>query len=1174
MFKKEERLNLPELEEKVLQHWRQNAIFEKTLAKNKGKKPFVFYEGPPTANGKPHLGHVIARAFKDIIPRYKTMRGFSVPRQAGWDTQGLPVEIEVEKKLGFKSKKDIEKYGVAEFNKLCRQSVWEYRDLWEKFTEKIGFWLDLKNPYVTYENDYLESLWWIIKQFSLKNLLYQGHKIVLWCSRCGTTLSSHEVAQGYKEVEEDSVYVKFKLKKGQTLRLAQRGKSFTTDEKTYILSWTTTPWTLPGNVALAVGEKIDYQIVKDKAAKETYVLASILADKVFESVNLEKIGEVKGKTLFGLAYKQLFDISQLRNDKSHKVYGADFVTTEDGTGVVHTAVMYGEDDYELGKKISLPQWHTVGEDGRFMKEVEGFGGLPAKNPETEKKIIGYLKTKKYLLKTELYKHDYPFCWRCGTPLLYYARSSWFVAMSRLRNKLLAANKTINWVPSHLQQGRFGEWLKDVKDWNFSRERYWGTPLPVWQCAGGHQEVIGSRDELATKNKSNNEYCLVRHGHAESNLKNIISSNPKDKSKFGLTLKGRSQTEKLLKELLRKNSRPDLIFASDFRRTKETAEILAAGLGIKKVIFDKRLWEINTGKFHGGKPQAYHDYFADNADKFEKRPPNGENLKDLARRTFNFIQEMEKKYQGRKIMIVSHEYTIWLIETVLAGWDKKKSLAKKEEYGDEFIRNGECRKAEYLILPRDEDGLLDFHRPYIDAISWPCAKCGQVMKRTKELADVWFDSGSMPLASVHYPFENKEAVDKGKRFPADYISEAIDQTRGWFYTLLAVATALGKSAPYRNVICMAHVLDKNGVKMSKSKGNVVDPLAILPQYGADPIRWHFYTMNQPGDYKNFDERDLAKVTNRLFLLIYNSFLFFDMYGYKNLDYKRPAAKNILDKWILARLDETVVNTTKFLEAYDIFRAANEIEGLANDLSRWHIRRSRRRFQRIEDQKDWQAASKILGYVFNNLSILLAPFTPFFAESLYRSLPGKRLLSVHLENWPSSGKLPIANKKLIKGMAEVREAASAALAKRAELGIKVRQPLAELRIQNEDLAGEKELLEILKDEINVKKISFNPNLKEKIDFDTRITPALREEGRIRELLRLVQDLRQASNCQPKDKIILLLELPADLLPVVQRNEKLLKNEVNAKAIEYRRSVKFTAELATKFEDQEIWLGLRKV
>lgn len=1170
MFKKEERLNLPELEEKVLQHWRQNAIFEKTLAKNKGKKPFVFYEGPPTANGRPHLGHVIARVFKDIIPRYKTMSGYFVPRQAGWDTQGLPVEIEVEKKLGFKSKKDIEKYGIAEFNKLCRQSVWEYKDLWEKFTEKIGFWVDLKNPYITYENDYLESLWWIIKQFSKKKLLYQGHKIVLWCSRCGTTLSSHEVAQGYKEVEENSVFIKFKLKKGQKIG------NFISDDKTYILSWTTTPWTLPGNVALAVGEKVDYRIVKNKENKESYILASALSEKVFEGSNVESIAEVKGKSLVGLSYQQLFDIPQLRNEKSHRVYAADFVTTEDGTGVVHTAVMYGEDDYELGKKISLPQWHTVSEDGRFVKEVKELAGMFAKTKDqeetkkTEKKILDYLQNKGYLLKIQPYKHDYPFCWRCNTPLLYYARSSWFVGMSRLRSKLLANNKKINWVPAHLKEGRFGEWLKDVKDWNFSRERYWGTPLPIWQCEGcGHQEVIGGREELATKHKANNRYWLARHGQAESNIKNIVDSNPKDKEKFGLTLKGRTQTEKLAKDL-RKNP-PDLIFASDFRRARETAEILAKALGIKKVIFDERLREINTGKFHGGKPLAYHQYFADDADKFEKRPPEGENLQDLAKRIFSFANEMEKKYKGKKILVVSHEYAMWMLESVLSGWDKKRSLAEKHNRGDEFLKNAEYREAVFVNAPRDDNGLLDFHRPFIDQISWPCNQCSKTMKRVKELADVWFDSGSMPFASLHYPFENKEAVEKGKRFPADYISEAIDQTRGWFYTLLAVATALGKPAPYKNVICLSHVLDKNGLKMSKSKGNVVDPLTIMPQYGIDPIRWHFYTMNQPGEYKNFDERDLAKVTNRLFSLVYNSFLFFEMYGYKNLDYKRPVAKNILDKWILARLDETVVDSTKFLNAYDIFRAANEIESLANDLSRWHIRRSRRRFQRIENQRDWQAASQVLGYVFDSLSRLLAPFTPFFAEALYRSLSGKRLLSVHLESWPKAGKF---DKKLIASMKIVRELASIALAKRSELGIKVRQPLQKLIINNLELKTQKELLEILKDEINVKEIVFDKKLKEQIELDTKITPELREEGQVRELLRLIQDLRQTGGCQPKDKIILLLELPADLLVVVQRNEKLLKNEINAKAFEYRRSDKFIAEIATKFEDREIWLGLRKV
>jgi isoleucyl-tRNA synthetase len=1192
---------LPSLEEQVLKYWEENHIFEKSLEVNLGKKKagsmkssasqgktFIFYEGPPTANGRPGVHHILSRAFKDAIPRYKTMRGFHVPRKGGWDTHGLPVELQVEKQLGLKSKKEIEQYGIAAFNEKCRASVWEFREEWERLTKRMGFWLDIENPYVTYELAYMETLWWIIAQFNKKKLLYKGHRVVPWCTRCGTSLSSHELAQGYKEVSDNSLYVKFKLRAGQSF-----GK-YTTKDSAYILSWTTTPWTLPGNVALAVGEKISYAAIRVHGVSELYILASDLVKTVFRDQAVEIVhNDIKGKDLVGLAYEPLFDVKTLQSEKSYKVHATNFVTTTDGTGVVHTAVMYGEDDYNLGKKLGLPQKHTVDEEGKFMADVPGFAGLYVKAKETEEKIFDHLKQNGNLLRIEPYKHEYPHCWRCGTPILYYARSSWFVEMSKLRKQLIASNKGISWTPEHIKDGRFGEWLREVKDWNFSRERYWGTPLPIWECKScDHREIIGSLDELDRKAKGNggftssevkrNHYFMMRHGQAFGNEFGIIDSG---NQKFHLTAEGRREVSAAAQKL--KSKKIDIIFASNLERTKESAEILKKTLGVSTIHYDDRLHEIFLASLSGTRLEEYHGTLGKKMTDEERLGTHAvsgaESLKDVRTRAWSFMKDVEKKYAGKNIVIVSHEDVIWMLSQAALGWSDKKTVALKDGKGGEFVRPGSVLDVSVRRIPRDISGEADMHRPFIDEIVLSCSKCHADMHRVPEVADVWYDSGSMPFAQEHWPFE--KAAAGGRRasksqnppqlFPADYICEGVDQTRGWFYTLLAVSTALGYKAPYKNVTCLGHINDKNGQKMSKSKGNIVDPWTIMGTYGVDAIRWYFYTATPPGEPKNFDEQEIAKTFRKVHLIIYNSFIFWKTYGGGTFTASKSKSKNVLDQWILARLDETIVKARKSFDSYDIREAGLAMESFLDDLSRWYIRRSRRRLQKPESKKDHAAASETLGFSLLTLAKLMAPMTPFFSEMLYAGLHGSKE-SVHLDEWPKAGgERKAVSGKLIKDMASIREVAALGLAKRAELKIKVRQPLASLTAKTGKLATKnKDLLKILADEVNVKEIRTSNKISEDVVLDPVITPELREEGMAREIARMVQELRQEANLEPKDDIALHLQLPENMRAAITKRESFLKSDVGAKSISYARSDKANAFQETKIDSEDVWIGIRKI
>ena len=1172
--------DLPKLEEAVLSFWDEQRVFERSLKKNPPKRRFVFYEGPPYANGKPGIHHVLARVVKDVMLRYKTMRGYYVPRRAGWDTHGLPVEMAAEKALGIKSKRDIERMGVKAFNEVAKQQVWIHKDEWERLTRRIGYWLDLKNAYVTYAPEYIETIWWTMAQMWRKKLLYQGHRIVQWCPRCGTSLSSHELAQGYQNVTDRSVYVKFKLKKGQRI------SSFVADNDTYIVSWTTTPWTLPGNLALAIGENIPYVLLRTtKPDRASYVVAKDLASAVFKDSDFAVMGEFDGRRLIGLEYEPLFSVESLRSPLSYKIYPASFVTTTDGTGVVHTAVMYGEDDYQLGKKIGLPEHHTVDEEGRFTKDVPaGLAGKYVKAKETEDEIFAYLERRGNLLRIEPYAHEYPHCWRCGTPLLYYARTSWFIGMSKLRAELLKRNKRINWMPSHVKEGRFGEWLREVKDWNLSRERYWGVPLPVWTCTEaecGHREVPSGLDELSRlAGGAKNEYWVMRHGEAMGNVMHVLDSGSMN---FSLTPRGKKEVAAAARVLRKANI--DMIFTSPVTRAKETAEIVAAALGVK-VLTDERLRELQVGPVFDGKPYtAYVEAFPTREERFDKRPEKGECLRDARTRVWDFLADMEKRYKGKKILIVSHGDPIIALIQSAAGWSEKELVERLGEK-DFYPKTGKARKLDLRMVPRNDSGEADLHRPFVDEISIRCPKCGKKMKRTPEVADVWYDSGAMPLAQAHFPFELHGASRSGIgakdlslpkpeahiAYPADYIAEGMDQTRGWFYTMLAIATALGYPEPYKNVITFGLINDKNGQKMSKSKGNIVEPFSVIDKYGVDAVRWYFYSGTPFGEPKNFDETEIAKVFRRLHLIIYNSYVFAETYaapaafGFRGAP---KALKNVLDQWILARLTELLNTTTKQLDHYEIREASLEIERFVDDLSRWYIRRSRRRLQRPEDKKDYAAASATLAYVLGTLATLLAPFTPFFAEGLYHALGGK-LDSIHLENWPKAVKRP-ANKRLIQAMAAARELAALGLAKRAEAGIKVRQPLASFTI---GVKLPTEVQKILADEVNVKNILVSAKLKDGVVLDTKITPELRGEGLLREVARMVQELRQKAALEPKDKIALMLELPEAAKSAVKANEAALRNDVGAKLVEYARSEKFTAEQEGKLEEGPAWIGLRKI
>jgi isoleucyl-tRNA synthetase len=1127
MEEKNPKTNSALREEEVLKFWKEKDIFKKSLEKDSPKGEYVFYEGPPTANGKPGIHHLEARAFKDAIPRYKTMCGYHVGRKGGWDTHGLPVELQVEKKLGLSSKKAIEEYGVAQFNKECKESVWEYVDLWEKFTERIGFWVDQENPYVTYHNDYIESVWNVIKEANKKDLLYKDYKVVPWCPRCGTGLSSHELAQGYQDVKDLSVYAKFKIK----------GK-----ENTYILAWTTTPWTLPGNVALAVGEKIMY--VKVKAGDDFYILAE--SRYPFIAQEYQIVEKIKGEDLVGLQYEPLYPyleniISEQEKpklEKAYKIYNADFVTTEDGTGVVHTAVMYGIDDFVLGNEIGLPKHHLVGLDGKFYAGTGFLEGRFVRDEEVAVDIIKDLAHRGFLFKKEKYEHSYPHCWRCKTALIYYARDSWYIRMSSLKDKLVKENENINWEPSHIKEGRFGEWLKDIKDWAISRERYWGTPLPVWTCDDCKKnEVLGSIEDIKAKTKkSGNKYFTMRHGETECNIRGEVSGTVNNDDK--LTKLGREQVDDAIKEL--KKEKIDLIITSPFVRTRETAEILAEKIGLEKsdIIFDDRLHEMSLPMYEGKKWEEYHTDYPKTVENFSKAPDGNESYEDVRRRAMSFLYDIESKYLGKNILIITHGSLVWLMFSESNRLSIGESLGIiKVDKTFNYLNNGEFVELPFVSLSHDENYNIDLHKPFIDEVNLVC-DCGGKLVRTKEVMDVWLDSGSMPFAQSHYPFEKSEI-----QYPADFISEAVDQTRGWFYTLHAVGIIMGRGNAYKNVICLGLLLDANGKKMSKSVGNVVDPWLMMDKYGVDTIRLWMYSVNQPGESKNFDEKIISELHNKVFNLLYNVLAFYELYRdeqLESLEYKK--SENVLDQWIISRLNELTEIATKQLDDYKLLEPVRAIREFIDDLSTWYLRRSR---ERIKDG-DIEAKATLY-FVFKTLSKLMAPFAPFTAEDIWQKLKNKNdNESVHLEEWPELLS-DLGRSKIIKEMKELRDIVTLGLQARQKAGIPVRQPLSLLSVT--DYGLKENYLEIIKDELNIKDIKLLEGSELKVILETHITEDLKKEGQYRELLRAIQDIRKKNGLNPSDVINLIIDTNVDGQELIYKFKKEIMKAVSAKEIKIK-------------------------
>ena len=1119
----EKKSSYAQREERILQFWNDARIFRKTLQKTAPQGEYIFYEGPPTANGRPGIHHLASRAFKDALPRYKTMRGFYVRRKAGWDTHGLPVELEVEKQLGLASKKDIEKYGIEAFNEACRGSVWTYLDEWQKFTERIGYWLDMDNPYVTYHAPYVESVWWVMKQIFDKGYVYKDYKIVPWCPRCGTGLSSHELAQGYADVKDISLTAKFKLKDNPY------------DKPTSLLAWTTTPWTLPGNIALAVGKDITYVRVLD--GDEYVICAESLVEKVCgkEAPIVEKIS---GESMIGWEYEPLFPYLKERIadggasvDTAFRVYDAEFVTTEDGTGIVHTAVMYGQDDFELGTQKGLPKIHIINPDGTY---IDGMGELSGRyiKEETDGKptldidIIKHLQEHGTYFAKEKYEHNYPHCWRCKTPLVYYARDSWYINMQEVKEKLIAENESIEWHPAYIRDGRFGEWLRDVKDWAISRERYWGTPLPLWQNDDGELLAIGGFDDIYTYAQDDimTRIIIMRHGESEKNIRDVWDNSP---DAYPLTDMGIEQVRLTADELKQKGV--DIILTSPVLRARQTAELVAEHIGAE-VVIDERLTEIDSGQWDG---KTYAEV-AESRDAYNAlegheqytapRGTTGESWSAFNERIASCYNDILETYRGKTVLCVGHFATLVYIQ-------KQYEETEVVDVPKIFHRKGFSAYATPFTLHIDarRQKAFDPHRPFVDDIV--LEKDGHTYARVSEVMDVWFDSGAMPFAQDHYRGHGDH------HFPADFIAEGMDQTRGWFYTMHAIGNLLGYGKAYKHVMSLGLINDADGQKMSKSKGNTVNPWDAMNTYGADTIRFWMYSVSGPGDAKSFDEKTILETQRKVFGLFDNVVNFYELYAHHyDPSYDPYASPHILDTWVLSYIDQLITTMTRDMDDYKLLESTRALRGAIADISQWYIRRSRDRFKDVGE--DMYYALATTRYCIDVCARLLAPFAPFFAEDVYQRVDGEHE-SVHLAPWPDARDI---EQDILEDMDKVRTIISQALELRASAQIKVRQPLESLTIPHHDISDA--YYDLIQDEVNIKEIKKGDTLH----LDTELTEALEKEGDMRECIRMIQSLRKKAGLHPDDVIITYIHTDQSGKDFIQQFHDDITSVTNTKRIEY--------------------------
>lgn len=1125
-------------EEEILKFWQENKIFEKSLEKESPKGDFVFYDGPPFATGLPHYGSLLSSIIKDIIPRYKTMKGYRVRRRWGWDTHGLPIESLVEKKLGLKTKKDIEKIGVAKFNEEARSMVLQYAKDWQKYVERVGRWVEFENSYKTMDNTYIESVWWSLSELFKKGLLYEGRKVLMYCPHCETPLAKAEIAMdnSYKDVTEEAVTIKFKVK-------TEKFKDV------YLLAWTTTPWTLPGNVALAVGKDIKYKM--EEKGGERFIKA-------------DEEGDIYGKDLIGLEYEPLFGIPKIKeSEKAYKVYEADFVNTEEGTGIVHTAVMYGEDDFVLGQKEGLPMVALLDAQGKYNENAPEFlRGKYIKKAEED--IKEYLENENLLFDKKNNTHSYPHCYRCGTPLIYNAVSSWFVNIQKIKNKLLKLNEKINWVPEHLKYGRFQNIIENAPDWTISRNRFWASPLPIWKNEKtGEIKVVGSVEMLKKlSKKSGNKYFTMRHGEAEQNIEDIINSDPQNV--FRLTEEGRRQVGVAAQDI--KSKKIDLIITSPFERCKETAEIVRESLGLDKssVVVEDDIGEFRKeAYFEGKKWDDYWNLFSNTRERFEKSPASGgENLLDLNKRIGTFLYAVENKYSNRRILLVSHEGPITAMHMVAEGADLDRCVEIKDKgiYKSNFAEFSELN---FIPLPHNDKYQMDLHKPYIDELEL-IDEDGSVLKRIPEVVDCWVESGSMPFAEWHYPFENKKEFES--RFPGDFIAEYIAQTRTWFYYMHVLAVALFGSISFKNVVTTGNVLAYDGTKMSKSKGNYTDPLANFDKFGADALRLYMMeSVVMQAEDITFKDEDYKENYNRVINIFWNCFTFFKTYEDKNLPTpEQIKSKNVLDVWIISRLNQTIEEIGQNMERYDMVKSARAIKPFVNDLSTWYVRRSRERFK-SDNPEEREEVVHTTKFILTNFSKIIAPIMPFVSDKVYLELKGENdPESVHLCNWPEVGKI---DEEVLENMDEVRKIVSLALERRMSAGIKVRQPLSKLKVKSKKLDGKEEYLKLIKDEINVKKIIFDQNIEGEVELDTEITEELQKEGSTREIIRFIQDKRKENNLTPNVQVSLIISTTktgeefigsvADQIKKATNSKEIIFVNNNGKEIEIN-GIKFKIEI----------------